>query len=478
MSKTFLFYDLETSGLSKPFDQIQQFAGKRLDNTFNEIESSFIEARISPDVIPSPYAVITHQIDMQDDAGRISEFHATQLIHEMINTPNTISIGYNTLGFDDEFLRFAFYRNLLTPYTHQYANGCQRYDVFPITVFYYLFEDSVLKWPRIDERPTLKLEHLVTENGWFQGRAHHAMNDVDATIQLASHLKSANPEMWQYLIGYFDKNTDNERIKALPMAFTEHVDFRYGLMIHAKFGAKNAYQGMLLALGNHNHYKNQTVWLRLDKALITDFDFSHLDSNGQIIRKKYAEPGFMLPPTERYTQHMTLERMKLVATNLENIRKHFSEMEQLQREAREFTYERIDHVDVDAGLYDLGFLTGEEQQFCQKFHIALPHARQSLIAAQKNPNLKTQALRVQWRDDPSLLSTEELSSMTTYMNKIMQKKSPADIVDYRGHSKRGLYESLSEVKEINDKLSLDESQKKALTSYMTWLDQKIESFET
>ena len=59
----------------------------------------------------------------------------------------------------------------------------------------------------------------------------------------------------------------------------------------------------------------------------------------------------------------------------------------------------------------------------------------------------------------------------------MQKKSPANIIDYRGHSKRGLYEGLSEVKEINDKLSLDESQK-ALTSYMTWLDQKIESFET
>ena len=84
---------------------------------------------------------------------------------------------------------------------------------------------------------------MVTENGWFQGRAHHAMNDVDATIQLASHLKSANPEMWKYLIGYFDKNTDSERIKALPMAFTEHVDFRYGLMIHAKFGAKNVEEG-------------------------------------------------------------------------------------------------------------------------------------------------------------------------------------------------------------------------------------------
>ena len=159
MKKTFLFYDLETSGLSKPFDQIQQFAGKRLDESFNEIESSFLEARIAPDVIPSPYAVVTHQINMDEDAGKMSEFQATQLIHDMINTPNTISIGYNTLGFDDEFLRFAFYRNLLTPYTHQYANGCQRFDVFPLTIFYYLFENSVIKWPTINDKPTLKLEH-------------------------------------------------------------------------------------------------------------------------------------------------------------------------------------------------------------------------------------------------------------------------------------------------------------------------------
>ena len=167
---TYLFYDLETSGLSKPFDQIQQFAGKRLDAAFSEIESCFLEAKIAPDVIPSPYAVMTHQISLKDDETRMNEQQAVEQIHALMNQPNTISIGYNTLGIDDEFLRFAFYRNLLTPYTHQYANGCARFDVFPIAVFYFLFENQALSWPQIDGKSTLKLEHIVTENDWFQGR--------------------------------------------------------------------------------------------------------------------------------------------------------------------------------------------------------------------------------------------------------------------------------------------------------------------
>ena len=476
VSKTYLFYDLETSGLSKPFDQIQQFAGKRLDLEFNEIESRFIEARISPDIIPSPYAVITHQIDMKDDAGRLSEFHAAQMIHEMINTPNTISIGYNTLGFDDEFLRFAFYRNLLTPYTHQYANGCARFDVFPIAIFYYLYEKSVIKWPTLDGKPTMKLEHIVTENDWFQGRAHHAMNDVDATIKLATQLQSANPEMWTYLVGYFDKNTDHERIQALPMAFNEHIDLRYGLMVHSKFGAKNAYQGMLLALGNHNHYKNQTMWLRLDHAELESLDFNELSAQGQIIRKKYAEPGFLLPPTERYTHHLSLERMKIIAHNLEKIRKHFPDIEQLQRDAREFTYDAVETIDVDAGLYEFGFLTGDEQQFCRQFHIALPHSRQAMLDELRNPNLKSQAKRVLWREDLDEYFGNQHHEQVSYLKKIMKADAATEILDYRGEHKRGVYQAYQEVSAIQKDHVLDTDQQSVLDSYLDWLKTKVDRF--
>ena len=112
MANSYLFYDLETTGLNKAFDQIQQCAIKRVDSDFNECESHFFEVRLSPDSIPSAYATITHQISLQGDAARMPEIEAVKAIHRIFNTPGSISLGYNTLGFDDEFLRFSFYLKL------------------------------------------------------------------------------------------------------------------------------------------------------------------------------------------------------------------------------------------------------------------------------------------------------------------------------------------------------------------------------
>ena len=136
----YYFYDLETSGLNKAFDQVLQFAGKRMDlDLDHEIESHFFEANLTKDIIPSPKAILTHGIGIEHNQSMLDEITVAGLIHRQLNQANTISLGYNTLGFDDEFLRFTFYRNLLSPYTHQYANGCRRMDVFPMAIFYYLY---------------------------------------------------------------------------------------------------------------------------------------------------------------------------------------------------------------------------------------------------------------------------------------------------------------------------------------------------
>ena len=162
MQRSYLFYDLETTGLDKAFDQVLQFAAIRTDLDLKELERYQFYVKISPDVVPSPWAMITHRIPILDippplagggglkdrRGGTLSELEAIQKIHQLINTPGTISCGYNTLGFDDEFLRFSFYRHLLPPYTHQYANNCSRMDIYPITVMYYLYNNSIIKWPK------------------------------------------------------------------------------------------------------------------------------------------------------------------------------------------------------------------------------------------------------------------------------------------------------------------------------------------
>src|SRR3989338_4589950 len=144
---TYLFYDIETTGLNKCFDQVLQFAAIRTDEKLNTLSREEINIRLNPDVIPAPQAVMTHRIGVDQFQQGISEYEAIKKIHALLNTPNTISVGYNSLGFDDEFLRFSFYRNLLPLYTHQYANGCGRMDIYTITLLYYLFKPNHLLWP-------------------------------------------------------------------------------------------------------------------------------------------------------------------------------------------------------------------------------------------------------------------------------------------------------------------------------------------
>ena len=107
MKKTYLFYDIETTGLNKAFDQILQFAAIRTDRQLNEIERYTIRVKLRPDVIPSPGAIITNRLSLSDFALGLCEFEAIRQIHELLNQRQTISLGYNSLGFDDEFLRFS-----------------------------------------------------------------------------------------------------------------------------------------------------------------------------------------------------------------------------------------------------------------------------------------------------------------------------------------------------------------------------------
>ena len=56
MTASYLFYDIETTGLNKAFDQVLQFAAIRTDPELNEIERHDIKVNLRPDVIPSPLA--------------------------------------------------------------------------------------------------------------------------------------------------------------------------------------------------------------------------------------------------------------------------------------------------------------------------------------------------------------------------------------------------------------------------------------
>ena len=157
----YIFYDLETSGLSKTFDQIFRFAAIKTDPNLKEIERYEISIELRPDVIPSPDALRITRLGIEDILNKgICEFEGLKEIHKIFNQPNVITLAYNSITFDNEFLRYGFYRNLLDPYTHQYRNGNFKADVMSMVLIYFLFKKDVLNWPSKHGVPSLKLEYI------------------------------------------------------------------------------------------------------------------------------------------------------------------------------------------------------------------------------------------------------------------------------------------------------------------------------
>ncbi|MCD8524474.1 MAG: exodeoxyribonuclease I [Gammaproteobacteria bacterium] len=455
MQKTFLFYDIETSGLNPAFDQIIQFAAIRTDERLNELERYDWVIKPSPDVVPSPAAMMTHRTPLSIWQKGEPEFMVIKRIHELLNTPGTMSIGYNSFGFDDEFLRFSFYRNLLSPYTHQYDNLCSRGDVYPITALYYLFHSNILTWPTRNEKISLKLESLNDCNSLATGVAHTAMVDIEATIALAK-IFMQRLRTWDYALGYFDKTEDSARQKKLPVLFGK----KYAIAVDGIFGADANFCAPLLWLGEHYHYKNQSCWLRLDTETLSHVTPQEVSMHTWAINKKLAEPGFLLPASERYQQKLSETKKNVLKKNISWLDNNPEILSVIKEYYCEFTYPKYENIAPEAALYYQGFWSSQEKFFAQKFHEAPHEKKTTVIDNMTSSVLKTLAIHALARIDQRLLSVQQHDLWMEHL--AYAKTSPEKVIDHKGKRKLSVDEGLAQLEALLDSETVDAEQKSLL----------------
>ena len=389
MIQTVLFYDLETSGLSQSFDQIIQYAAIRVDSSFDIIDEVDLKIKTSHGLLPSPDAMLTHGIGIHDYHDQMAEIDAVRQIHQFHNTPGTMSGGYNTLGFDDEFLRFSFYRHLLHPYSHQFSQGCGRFDIYAMVPFYYLYDRSAIEWPILTGRISMKLEHLNEANQWCQGTAHEALHDVRVTMALAKALRQHHEDKWQYVFGYFNKTEEMDRFLKLPVvAKIGDLSCRGGLLISGLFAARGFVRPALY-LGAHPLYKNQSLWLYLDETINFDQPFYQL-----ICKKKPAEGPFILPMNERFSAVLSDEQKENIDNNFMFLKKHGPDLKTLLAKALSQEMPKNENVDMDAMLYQEGFRQHCDYQWGMSFHEASFDQKQNMLLYAPSEIMKVQAARM------------------------------------------------------------------------------------
>ncbi len=257
MAASFFFYDLETSGLHAGADRIMQFAGQRTDADLVPIGDPVnLFIKLASDVLPSPDAIlitgITPQQTLQDG---LTEAEFLQFFYDEVVQPNTTFLGFNSVRFDDEFMRYLHYRNFYDPYEWQWVNDCSRWDILDLVRMTRALRPEGIEWPFTAEgTPTNRLELLTGLNGLAHEQAHDALSDVYATINVTKLIRDKQPELFKYLFECRGKKKAADLVSAgRPFVYSsgrypsdslnttaavwlaEHPDERSGIVFDLRF---------------------------------------------------------------------------------------------------------------------------------------------------------------------------------------------------------------------------------------------------
>lgn len=288
MAQTFYFYDLETSGFNPRSARIMQFAGQRTSLDLTPLgEPDNIIIKITPDILPDPDAVLVTGITPQQTiADGINESEFLKYFYQEIATPDTIFVGYNTVRFDDEFMRFTNYRNFYDAYEWQWQDGRSRWDILDVVRMTRALRPDGIKWPVDSEGKAVnKLELIASINKLEHEKAHDALSDVYATIGVAKLIYQKQPKLFEYLLKVRDKK-EVEKLVAQPEPF---------VYTSGRFSAEYQKTTIAITVAQHPTQKGSVYVydLRHDPTPFKDMSSAQL---AELLQKfKYEEGELRLP---------------------------------------------------------------------------------------------------------------------------------------------------------------------------------------
>lgn len=435
MSASFLFYDLETFGSDPRRTRIAQFAAIRTDEALNEIEepiSFFVQP--ADDLLPSPIATLITGIAPQDALrDGITEAAAFARIVEEMARPETCSAGYNSLRFDDEFVRHGLYRNFHDAYEREWKAGNSRWDLLDALRLMHALRPEGIAWrQREDGKGTsFKLEHLAEDNGLRIGDAHEALSDVRATIGIARLFRQHQPRLWDYALRLRNKRYAASLLDTTDMTPLLHVSQRYP--------ASRLCAAPVIPLAWHPQIDSRVIVFDLDSEpdALLDLDADAIAERVYIRQADLPEGESRVALKEVHTnrcpalvawEHLReadFERLGIdpdaVRTRADRIRAAGPAIAEKVR--RVYARERPQAaLDVDAALYD-GFIGDSDKRLFAQVRGTPPHLLAKAQYAFRDARLPELLFRYRARNWPDSLLPNERERWDAYRRERLQVDS-------------------------------------------------------
>lgn len=425
MPQTLYFYDLETSGVNPRSARVMQFAGQRTDLSLKPIsEPHNILITLTEDVLPEPDAILITGITPQHTrAEGITEAEFLQIFNKEIATPDTIFAGFNSVRFDDEFMRFMQYRNFGDPYEWQWQDGRSRWDLLDVVRLTRALRPEGINWPvDVNNKPTNRLELLTKLNGLDHENAHDALNDVYATIAVARLIRNKQTKLFDYLLSIRDK-------QSVQAVVCGNQPFVYA---SGKYSGEYEKTTVAYRLGDNPKKQGVLVYdLRHDPEPFLAMSTQQLVEAWKWKRDRTDQPlpvktlQFNRCPAvaplgvldENSQKRLSLD-LDVIQTNLKKLKssKDFynnllAALEIMNKEQQ--TSWLSDEKDVDAQLYD-GFIPNSDKPVMSAIRAADPNELSDYIDKLHDPRLKALVPLYKARNFPKALNDEERGVWEAY----------------------------------------------------------------
>ncbi len=407
MAQTLLWYDLETFGIHPAWDRIGQFAAQRTDYHFEPVDEPIsIYCRLAPDYVPDPDSCLLTGLTpgFVNERGMTESDFAARIHREMM-VPGTCVVGFNTIRFDDEFVRNLFYRNFYDPYRREYDDGNTRWDILDLVRMTHDLRPDGIEWVYGDDgRPLFRLEELAAANRIEHDRAHDALSDVSATMALARLIHEKQPRLFSY---HFKMRKKEAVRRLLNLQSPRPIVHSSGMFTRAGADRPSPVpaEGPMVEIGNctsivyplsvHPSRSNVIIvydlrfdpreWIDLDVAEIARRTFTKASGLGATARVHFKGIHLNRSPAIAPIKTLTAERATRLGIDLEECLAHaklLANRDSLVQKVRQVYTTTIEPSavprDPDLQLYTGGFFGDEDRETFEQIHRLDP---QQLIAS-------------------------------------------------------------------------------------------------
>tara|TARA_A100001011_G_scaffold133141_1_gene140329 strand:- start:2078 stop:3499 length:1422 start_codon:yes stop_codon:yes gene_type:complete len=404
----FVFYDFETSSSNKNWGQIIQIGAILTNDNLDELDRFDARCRLSPGVIPEAMALIVNKTSpTMLKKSNLSHYEMVrQFVETLKKWGRATFIGFNSIEFDEEFLRSTLFQTLEYPYITS-TNGNTRGDVLSLARAANLYYPKTLK-NSVNEKgnDVYKLDQMAPLNGIDHGNAHSAIGDVIATLGIAKLIAKKAPNVWKASLMTLDKNLTLDLIKKENYFCTNEYFYGKSRPYVQTFVCQHPqYQWPLCFDLRHD----PNIYLKMSIQELT----VAMKKQPKFIRtvRHNKHPVIMNPLYgDKFEEYKIIgieklkDRAKLVKEN-EEFAHNISTIKKLEFEEKEQSKSQEDLYEEES-IYSK-FTTKEDNKIMPEFHSVNWDKKLSVISKFKDARLKYFGKKLLYMEKPELLTKED-----------------------------------------------------------------------